>query len=73
MMGSWQDWIVALVVVLCIARVGMSIWNMFLTSKKDGNNPCAHCPQPCDLKRQYDQKVQNCCHEDKKSKKSCCE
>ena len=25
------------------------------------------------LKRQYDQKVQNCCHDDKKSKKSCCE
>lgn len=73
MIGSWQDWLVALIVVLCVARVGMGVWDMFLKGKQDGQNPCAHCSQPCDIKRQYEQKMQNCCLVDKKSKKSCCE
>ena len=34
MMGSWQDWIVVLIVVLCIARVGMSICHDGKKSKK---------------------------------------
>jgi len=73
MMGNWQDWIVALIVLLCVVRVGMSLWQLYRKTLRGGENPCAHCPNPCDIKRLYDQKVQNCCHCEKKTKKSCCE
>ena len=73
MMGSWQDWIVALLVVFCFVRLGISIWSMFLKSKGARQDPCEHCPQPCDVKRLYDKKVANCGNSEKKTKKSCCE
>ena len=73
MMTDWQDWIVALLVALCVIRVGMSIWNTFAKTKSGRQNPCAHCAQPCDVKRLFDQKVAKCGHSEKKTKKSCCE
>ena len=72
MMLEWQDWIVALIVLLCVGRLSVSLWHLY--QKTTGaENPCAHCTEPCDIKRLYDQKVQNCCHGHKKTKKSCCE
>ena len=72
MMQGWQDWIVALIVTLCLGRVGLSFWRLYQQTRHD-NDPCAHCSQPCDIKRQYDQKKEKCCLGDKKTKKSCCE
>ena len=58
MMQGWQDWIVALIVTLCVGRVGLSFWRLYQQTRHD-NDPCAHCSQPCDIKRQYDQKRRN--------------
>jgi hypothetical protein len=73
MMLAWQDWIVSLIVILCVGRVGLSLWNLYKKTKQSADNPCTHCSQPCDIKRLYDQKKENCCLGDKKTKKSCCE
>jgi len=68
---NWQDWAVALVVLFCIIRVGMSI---FFSVKKSlqGDSPCASCGNVCDIKRLYDKKQQSCSGKTKKTKNSCC-
>ena len=73
MTGSWQDWVVALIVVLCFVRVGMSVWNTYQRSRDAKADPCATCSQPCDIKRLYEQKQAGCQGKEKKTKKSCCE
>ena len=72
MMLGWQDWIVALIVALCVGRVGLSFWRLYQHTRR-GDDPCAHCSQPCDIKCRYDQKKENCCLGDKKTNNSCCE
>jgi hypothetical protein len=73
MIFSWQDGVVALIVVLCVTRMGIGLWQLYQKSKRADENPCIHCSQPCDIKRLYDQKMQDCCCENKKTKKTCCE
>ena len=39
MMNSWQEWVVALLLLLCAVRIGMSICSFFHRVKENGN-PC---------------------------------
>ena len=32
MMNSWQEWVVALLLLLCAVRIGMSIYSFFHTN-----------------------------------------
>lgn len=34
MMNSWQEWVVALLLLFCAVRIGMSIYSFFIGSKK---------------------------------------
>ena len=36
MMNSWQEWVVALLLLLCAVRIGMSIYSFFHRVKENG-------------------------------------
>lgn len=42
MMNSWQECVVALLLLLCAVRIGMSIYSFFHRVKENGN-PCDSC------------------------------
>ena len=71
MMNSWQEWVVALLLLLCAVRIGMSIYSFFHRVKENGN-PCDSCASGCELKRQLDKKQQECKVTKKHPKKNCC-
>ena len=49
MMNSWQEWVVALLLLLCAVRIGMSIYS-FSHRVKENGNPCDSCASGCELK-----------------------
>ena len=51
MMNSWQEWVVALLLLLCAVRIGMSIYS-FSHRVKENGNPCDSCASGCELKNQ---------------------
>jgi len=59
MMNSWQEWVVALLLLLCAVRIGMSIYSFFHRVKENGN-PCDSCASGCELKNLYDKKRAEC-------------
>lgn len=77
---NWQELAVALLLLLCAARIGTGIFAFF--HKTGGKaNPCADCPAKCGLKRQFDKKQQECAgrqtskakrHRDAPPSSSCC-
>ena len=71
MMNSWQEWVVALLLLLCAVRIGMSIYS-FSHRVKENGNPCDSCASGCELKNLYDKKRAECSGVTKKKKKSCC-
>ena len=58
MMNSWQEWVVALLLLLCAVRIGMSIYSFFHRVKENGN-PCDSCASGCELKNLYDKSNHN--------------
>ena len=48
-MNNWQNWAVALILLLCIVRIGQSIYSFF-RGVKEKRNPCANCATGCELK-----------------------
>lgn len=75
---NWQEWAVALVIVLCVLRIAYWAWQSFRRTR-DNDNPCAHCTNVCELKRQLDKQREKCNKEkgkinpnNKSSKKNCC-
>jgi hypothetical protein len=66
-----QEWIVAIIVLLCVMEAGRRILRFF-RSAKDDDNPCANCSGECDLKRLSDKKRQKCTENQKKGNKKCC-
>lgn len=70
-MSNWQDWAVALVLLLAVVRIGMSIYSFF-HHVKENESPCSSCATGCDLKQLLDKKRTECAKEEKKKKKSCC-
>lgn len=70
-MNSWQEWVVALLLLLCAVRIGKGIYVFFHRMKKN-NNPCENCASGCELKDLYNKKRATCSDVRKKEKKSCC-
>lgn len=66
-----QEWIVALIVLLCVIALGRWVLRFF-RSAKNNDNPCANCVGGCDIKRMFDEKQQKCIENQKKGNKKCC-
>lgn len=66
-----QEWIVALIVLLCVIEVGRRILRFFRSAKNNAN-PCANCAGGCDMKRMFDEKQQKCRENQKKGNKKYC-
>ena len=47
-MNNWQDWVVGVLVVLCIARVIYGIF-LFFRRMRENQNPCDSCVSGCEL------------------------
>ena len=71
MTWDWQEWVVALLIVLCVARMVYGIYNFFC-STKNNENPCASCASGCELKDMMEKKRKECSSKKKKTKKNCC-
>ena len=71
MTSNWQNWVVALLLLLCIWRIGVGILSSFRLIKKH-KSPCDNCPSGCDLKRQLDEKSKECAQKQKNAEKKCC-
>ena len=54
-MNNWQDWVVGVLVVLCIARVIYGIFRFFRRTREN-QNPCDSCVSGCELKDMMDKK-----------------
>lgn len=70
-MNNWQNWAVALILLLCIVRIGQSIY-IFFRKVKEKRNPCENCATGCELKQLYEKKRSECSVERKEIKKKCC-
>lgn len=70
-MSNWQEWVVALLLLLCAIRIGQKVYAFFRRTKEK-NNPCANCASGCELKNLYDKKRSECSKERKDTKKNCC-
>lgn len=68
---DWQEWVVALLIVACVARVVLGIRSFFYRARKK-ENPCASCASGCELKNQFDKKRQECKESQPSPKKNCC-
>ena len=65
-MNNWQNWAVALILLLCIVRIGQSIYSFF-RGVKEKRNPCANCATGCELKNLYEKKRSECSEERKET------
>ena len=45
---NWQEWVVGLLIVLCVARILYGIY-LFFRRVKENDNPCASCASGCEL------------------------
>lgn len=70
-MSNWQEWVVALLLLLCAIRISQNIYAFFRRTKEK-NNPCENCASGCELKNLYDKKRSECNKERKDAKKKCC-
>lgn len=68
---SWQEWIVALLVVLCVLRIVYGLYRFFRRSRAN-DNPCANCVSGCELKDMMQKRQQECRDRQKSKKKNCC-
>ena len=70
-MNNWQEWVVGVLIVLCIARVIYGIY-LFFRRTRESENPCDSCVSGCDLKDMMEKKRQECGVKKKSTKKNCC-
>lgn len=47
-MSNWQNWAVALILLLCIVRIGQRVYAFFM-KVKEKRNPCENCATGCEL------------------------
>lgn len=71
MTWDWQEWVVALLITLCVIRMIYGIY-IFFRRTKNNENPCASCASGCELKRQLEKKQQECKENKSRKKKNCC-
>ena len=70
-MNNWQEWVVGVLVVLCIARLVYGIYTFFRRTR-DSGNPCDSCVSGCELKDMIEKKRKECGVKKKSTKKNCC-
>ena len=70
-MNNWQEWVVGVLVVLCIARIIYGIF-LFFRRTRESENPCDSCVSGCDLKDMMEKKRQERGVKKKSTKKNCC-
>lgn len=58
-MNYWQEWVVGLLVGLCIARVIYGIY-LFFRRTHVCENPCDSCVSGCELKKKLEEKQRDC-------------
>lgn len=68
---NWQEWVVGLLIVLCVARILYGIY-LFFRRVKESDNPCASCASGCELKDMMEKKQKECSSKKKNTKKNCC-
>lgn len=70
-MSNWQQGIVELIIVLCLARI---LWGMFRFFVRIGKkeNLCENCVSGCELKEQLERKTKECKKNRSSQKKKCC-
>lgn len=54
-MSNWQEWVVGILVVLCVVRVLYGIYRFFHRTKKN-EDPCKNCASGCVLKDMMEHK-----------------
>jgi len=47
-MSNWQNWAVALILLLCIVRIGQRVYAFFM-KVREKRNPCENCATGCEL------------------------
>ncbi len=62
-MSHWQEWVVALVLLVCLVRIGKRLYATF-HARKGGGTPCGCCPGSCHC---------HCGKPDEEDVESCCE
>lgn len=72
MMNDWQEWVVALLLLLCAVRVGQGVFTFFKHSSQS-KNPCDSCVSGCELRDLLERKRQTCLHAQKDKQKKCCQ
>lgn len=70
-MSNWQNWAVALILLLCIVRIGQRVYAFFM-KVREKRNPCENCATGCELKQLYEKKRSECSDGKKEIKKKCC-
>lgn len=70
-MSNWQEWAVALLLLLCLIRIGMSVRSLFSRSKEK-RGCCSCCSSGCDRKHSHEETTCECGKEEKIEKKKCC-
>ena len=70
-MNNWQEWVVGVLIVLCIARVIYGIY-VFFRRTRESANPCDSCVSGCELKDVMEKKRNECSVKKKSTKKNCC-
>ncbi len=66
-MINWQEWVVGVLVVLCIARIIYGIF-LFFRHTRENKNPCDSCVSGCELKDMLEKKRKECGVKKKKYK-----
>lgn len=57
-MMNWQQCVVAILLLLCVVRIGWGIYSFFQRAKSNGN-PCENCVTGCELKQLLDKNAPN--------------
>lgn len=70
-MNDWQNWAVALILLLCIVRIVQGV-SVFFRRMREKRNPCENCANGCELRRLYEKKRAECNGVRKEMKKKCC-
>jgi hypothetical protein len=48
-MSNWQTWVVALLLLLCVIRIGLGVYRMFTRAKR-GESSCSCCSADCAMR-----------------------
>ena len=65
---NWQEWVVGLLIILCVARILYGIY-VFFRRVKENDNPCASCASGCELKDMMEKKRKECSSKKKRQRK----